>query len=268
MRWHIFNHVKMQTGNWRTSFRGFALGAIPKWHQNIYSTLDLSALLWVYVSLHPEKMLAALQFLLTECQAPVSLAPVVASLDSRFIFAVWTSNSKNRRPRSNTETRLEWRFQGVSHAMSISVASFIANVMSHESGFILLSPKNVHFQLFSVQFSAGDPLIPAEAATYVHVGPFSEGNMLLPCHVYRFPGSNNRIRCVKAWQQIMCIEFDFQWILWFSYLAEKADSGTIATAVFKSWYAKMDGATHRNASHLQFENRSLWGRIIDGHFHF
>lgn len=49
----------MQTGNWRTSFRAFALGAIPKWHQNIYSTLDLSALLWVYVSFHPEKMLAA-----------------------------------------------------------------------------------------------------------------------------------------------------------------------------------------------------------------
>ena len=23
-----------------------------------------------------------------------------------------------------------------------------------------------------------------EAATYVHVGPFSEGNMLSPCHVY------------------------------------------------------------------------------------
>lgn len=159
------------------------------------------------------------------------LAPVVASLDSRFIFAVWTSNSKIRRLWSNTETRLEWRFQGVSHAMSISVASFISNVMSDEPGFILPEECTIAAILRSLfSWWSFD-----EAATYVHVGPFSEGNMLLPCHVYRFPGSNNRIRCVKAWQQIMCIEFDLQWILWFSYLEEKADSGTIATAVFKSW---------------------------------
>lgn len=92
-----------------------------------------------------------LQFLLTECQAPVSLAPVVASLDSRFIFAVWTSNSKNWRLWSNTETRLEWRFQGVSHAISISVASFISNVMSHESGFILQRMYNCSYSRFTFQ---------------------------------------------------------------------------------------------------------------------
>lgn len=214
----------MQTGNWRTLFRGFALGAIPKWHQNIYSTLDLSALFWVYLSLHPEKMLAAIPSNRVSSTSQLGASRCFTRLEVHFRRLDLKFKKLETLIKHRNKTRME---VSGSKPRNFYFGSFF-HIQCHESWIRFYTTKNVQLQLFSVHFSASDPLMRLQHMSMW--APSAKGTCCCPAMFIDFQGAT-----MKAWQQIMCIEFDFQWILWFSYLEEKADSGTIATAGFKSW---------------------------------